>query len=135
LIELLVVISIVGILIAISIFGLQGAREASRDSRRKADAELLRSGLELYKSDCNGYPAALSSPLQGDGSTSTCLVSNVYIQVIPTDPTDPSRTYLYSSTGATYEICASLEAELGTTEICGGSSDCGETCNYKAISP
>ncbi|MCK4588676.1 prepilin-type N-terminal cleavage/methylation domain-containing protein, partial [Candidatus Woesebacteria bacterium] len=56
LIELLVVISIIGILLALSIFGLQGARKSARDSKRKADIELIRSGIEIYKADCNVYP-------------------------------------------------------------------------------
>ena len=60
LIELLVVISIIGILIAISIFGLSGARESARDARRKSDLELIRSGLELYKADCNTYPGSIT---------------------------------------------------------------------------
>ena len=135
LIELLVVISIIGILLALSIFGLQGAREGSRDAKRKADLELIRSGLEIYKADCNAYPigSSLPSSLVGDGSTSSCAVTNTYIQSVPIDPTDPSRNYRYSSIdGTTYEICASLEQ--GTDMIpCGGS--CGETCNYKVISP
>ncbi len=135
LIELLVVVSITAILLGISIFGLTGARRSSRDARRKADLELLRSGLEIYKADCNFYPAALSSPLIGDDSTSTCLSANTYINSIPVDPRDPLRTYIYSSSGLTYELCASLEGETSATENCGGSPNCGETCNYKAISP
>lgn len=134
LIELLVVISIIGILIALSIFGLQGARESSRDARRKADLELIRSGLELYKSDCNSYPLSLSSTLVGDDSSTSCSSSNTYIQSVPTDPAIPARTYLYYSAGTTYEICSSLEQETGTV-TCGSSSDCGESCNYKVTNP
>lgn len=134
LIELLVVISIIGIILALSIFGLQGARESSRDARRKADLELIRSGIELYKSDCNGYPTTLSSPLVGDDSTTACSSGNTYIQTVPTDPASPSRTYRYSSGGTTYEICASLEQGSGSVS-CGGSSDCGQTCNYKVTNP
>lgn len=138
LVELLVVISIVGVLMAVSIFGLQGARESSRNARRKADLELIRSGLELYRSDCNFYPIGSSLPasLVGDDSTSTCLSSNVYIQGVPDDPTSPARSYIYNSpSGFSYELCASLESDIETIETCGGSSNCGETCNYKAISP
>lgn len=134
LIELLVVISIIGILMAVSLFGLQGARESSRDAKRKADLELIRSGIELYRADCNQYPDSLASPLQGDNSSSSCADSNTYIEQVPTDPNDPTRTYLYSSTGTTYSICASLE-QGGSTVTCGGSSDCGETCNYKVTNP
>lgn len=134
LIELLVVISIIGILMAVSLFGLQGARESSRDAKRKADLELIRSGIELYKADCNGYPTTLVSPLVGDDSSGSCLSSNTYIQSVPSDPNDPSRSYKYSSAGTTYEICASLE-QGGTTVTCGGSIDCGDTCNYKVTNP
>ncbi len=138
LIELLVVISIIGILMAISIFGLQGARESSRDAKRKADLELIRSGIEIYKSDCDSYPvdvgSSLPSPLVGDGSKTTCAVANTYIKSVPSDPTDPTRTYIYISDGTDYEICASLEQGTDIT-TCGGNSNCGETCNYKVVSP
>src|SRR3990170_1677136 len=93
LIELLVVISIIGILIALSVFGLQGAREASRDAKRKADLELIRSGIEIYKSDCNSYPASLGAVLIGDDSNPSCDSGNTYIAQIPADPIDPSRSY------------------------------------------
>ncbi len=140
LIELLVVISIIGILIAVSVFGLQGARETSRDSRRKADLEQIRSGIEIYKSDCNVYPASLTagSALKGDGSVPACSLNNTYITAVPDDPTTPGRNYLYYSNGTIYEICASLEqVQSGGTELCGGSSTCGSgaPCNYKVINP
>ncbi len=139
LIELLVVISIIGILIALSIFGLMGARESSRDAKRKADLELIRSGLEIYKSDCNAYPApvnnAVSSPLVGSGSPATCAATNTYIASVPKDPIDPTRTYLYARpTTTTYELCAALEQGSGTV-TCGGSSNCGASCNYKVTNP
>jgi type II secretion system protein G len=135
LIELLVVVAITGILLALSIIGLKGARESSRDAKRKSDLELIRSGLELYRADCGEYPAgtALASPLVGDDSSSSCLSSNTYIADIPTDPL-PTRNYLYFSDGIIYEICSSLENGEGT-QTCGGSSDCGEVCNYKVTNP
>jgi type II secretion system protein G len=135
LVELLVVISIIGILLALSVFGIQGSREASRDAKRKADLELVRSGLEIYKSDCGDYPAALSSPLVGDGSPTSCAVANTYISSVPTDPSSPGRSYRYSRlTATTYEICTALEQGSGTV-TCGGSSNCGSTCNYKVTNP
>jgi len=136
LIELLVVISIIGVLVAVSIFGLSGARESARNAKRKSDLELVRSGLELYKADCSSYPLSLTfgSSLVGNDSSSTCLSSNTYISEIPEDPISSNRSYRYSSSGNTYEICASLEDETGSV-TCGGSSNCGTTCNYKAINP
>ncbi|MFZ5932784.1 MAG: type II secretion system protein [Patescibacteria group bacterium] len=138
LIELLVVIAIIGVLIGLSIFGLQGSRESSRDAKRKADIELIRSGIEIYKSDCGNYPVATYTtnwPAQivGDGSPSSCAVTNVYLTP-PTDPISPTRYYRYTSDGTTYELCAATEQGSGSL-TCGGSSDCGTTCNYKVVSP
>ena len=110
LIELLVVISIIGVLLAISLFGLQGARESSRDARRKADLEMIRGGLEIYKSDCNIYPASLGSSLVGSGSPTSCAAANTYISSVPSDPLSPARVYTYTRlTTSTYTLCATLE--------------------------
>jgi prepilin-type N-terminal cleavage/methylation domain-containing protein len=139
LIELLVVISIIGILIGLSIFGLQGAREASRDAKRKADLEEIRSGLELYKSDCNVYPLTgnvpSGSPLVGPTGSITGCLGNTYINLIPSDPVT-GRTYIYySADGLTYQLCASLEQGTGSV-TCGATSTCGTgTCNYKVTNP
>jgi type II secretion system protein G len=141
LIELLVVISIIGILVAVSVFGLAGARESSRDARRKADLELIRSGLELYKSDCNAYPTTavltypLPSSLVGSGTPTSCAVANTYISAIPTDPIPATKLYRYATTTGGYEICASLEQSDLATITCGGSSNCGTSCNYKVTNP
>lgn len=140
LIELLVVLAIIGIVMAISLFGIQGTRESSRDAKRKSDLQLIASGLELYKSDCNKYPSSLpaaGSPLHGDNSTSTCLASNTYISSIPSDSV-ATRIYLYSydSSTGTYGICASLEVSGGSTVACGATSTCGfSACNYKITNP
>lgn len=148
LVELLVVISIIGVLIGLSVFGLQGARQASRDSKRKADLESLRSGIEIYKSDCNAYPvsaggapsvvlATSGTSLAGSGTPTSCAVTNIYIAQIPQDPIYPNKTYLYASDGITYELCTSLEQDTSSPAVtCGGSSACGGgTCNYKVVNP
>ncbi len=135
LIELLVVISIMGVILALSIFGLQGANQSGRDTKRKADLSAIASSIEAYRSECNTYPLALSSPLVGTGAISSCPITNSYMTVIPTDPQAATHSYVYSSTGTTYELCASLE-NGGTTVTCGGSSNCGSaTCNYKIVNP
>ena len=136
LIELLVVIMIIGILVAISVFGIQGSREAARDARRKADLELIRSGLEIYKSDCGTYPAATyttnwPSTIVGTGTPAACATTNTYITP-PSDPTT-SRNYYYTSDGTTYSLCASLEqSSAGVPSGCGS---CGIACNYIVTNP
>lgn len=140
LIELLVVVSIMGILLALSIFGMQGARQASRDGRRKADLEQIRSGLEMYRSDCGVYPLALSgSSLTGSGSSGSCSVDNVYIAKIPTDPLSTQTSsipYAYSSTnGITYTLCSLLEQTPSYIDTSGCGSCGSSTCKYKVVNP
>ena len=136
LVELLVVISIIGILIALSVIGLFGARESSRDARRKADLEGIRSGLEIYKADCNDYPATLSTSLVGDGTPTTCAVANTYISSVPKDPIDPSRKYSYSRpTATTYTLCATLEQAPSPAMDITGCASCTVACNYKVTNP
>ncbi len=139
LIELLVVISIIGVLVAVSIFGLSSARESARDARRKSDLESIKAGLELYRADCNGYPAALpaaTSALVGTG-VGSCAAANTYISSVPSDPIAASRSYVYKVSGNGYMLCSSLEQqELTTISDCGASSLCGGSgCNYKITNP
>jgi general secretion pathway protein G len=140
LIELMVVLAIIGIVVALSIFGLQKARENTRDAKRKQDLESLRSAIELYKADYGYYPHVASSTtnsfepassgyikneLIGTGSTNS---ANVYISKIPLDPRDDGNSpvcstnhwgYYYSTnaTGTVYYLITNLE-NYGTTCTC-----------------
>lgn len=138
LIELLVVISILGILLALSIFGMQGARQASRDGKRKADLEQIRSGLEMYRSDCDKYPTSgltAGGVLKGSSDSGNCLVGNIYIGKIPGDPLTATNTYAYSSAdGSKYTLCAALEQIPSSPDIAGCGS-CTVACNYKVTNP
>lgn len=135
LIELLVVMTLIGLLVGISLFAMGGARESARDGSRKADLEAVRSALELYRADCDEYPASGSvtfgGQLQGDGGTG-CPSTNIYMDEVPQDPLS-GRNYYYSLAGSTYELCASLEDPPSSPDSCGGS--CGVACNYKVVNP
>lgn len=137
LIELLVVVAITGIIIGISLFGIQGARESARDARRKSDMEMIRSGLEIYKSDCNGYPPSLGTSLSGPETGPEGCVGNDYIESVPTDP-DTNRQYVYTQvSNYKYILCASLEQAPQIpvdTSNCPPSS-CGISCNYLINNP
>lgn len=143
LVEILVVISIIGILIAVSLFGIQGARVSARDAKRKADLEQIRAGLELYKADCNIYPAAtganlVPSPLSGSGSPTSCSVSNQYISLVPTDPITGNYYRYVRATTTTYEIWAYLEGgSTPATNCTTPAPSCGTsvTCNYCTENP
>jgi prepilin-type N-terminal cleavage/methylation domain-containing protein len=134
LIELLITIAIIGILVTISSFAFTQARQNSRDVRRKADLETIRSGLEMYRSDCGAYPSSLpSAGSQLTGSGGTCS-GNVYINSIPGDPIS-GRQYSYRRINNTsYELCTALESS--GSDSC-ASSNCGSgvSCNYKVVNP
>lgn len=140
LIEMLIVMGIISVLAAVSLFALEGSRESARDARRRADLETIRSGLELYRSDCGEYPIPSritpGSTLTGDG-TAGCPAANVYIQSIPGDPV-VGRNYAYLSVSPfrTYRICAGLESETGAITAC-SSANCGTgvTCSYTVTNP
>jgi general secretion pathway protein G len=136
LMELLIVIAIIGILVTLSGMTYTKVQEQSRDARRKADLELIKSGIEIYKADCNAYPGSLTvnTALVGSGTPTGCSASNTYINLVPADPKPTTRNYVYRTVGSGFEICASLE-ESGLDTINCGSSCGGSGCNYQVINP
>ena len=134
LIELLIVMAIISLLAAISIFALSGARETGRDAKRKADLETIRSALELYKADCGYYPSSL--PAGGTTFTGGSCNSNVYIEEMPEDTTT-DRNYSYDPSPNTnptsYTLCAALEGD--TTSVTGCASCGSSNCSYKTTNP
>ncbi|KKQ51100.1 hypothetical protein A2865_00055 [Candidatus Woesebacteria bacterium RIFCSPHIGHO2_01_FULL_39_17] len=132
-IELLIVMVIIAILAGLSIFAMSGARESARDARRKADLEQIRSGLEIYKADCNNYPASL--PAVGISLTASCPTANTYIQSMPADPST-NAGYCYNQlTGVTYELCTNLEDNPTSPSACAGCDSGSDTGDYKVKNP
>lgn len=127
-IELLIVISVLGLLIGTVAMNLPSQGRNARDNRRRVDIEQIRASLELYRTDqVNGnYPATLPE------------LSPIYLTTIPTDPLNPATPYTYAprdplgaacSTGGppgapfctTYQISTVLEVDgpysLGPQDI------------------
>lgn len=145
LIELLIVISIIGILVALSTFGLNNARQSSRDTKRKTDLETIRAGLEQYRADCDTYPlpkggspgsvlAVIGLSLVGDGSSTGCAATNTYISSMPTDPIG-SNYYEYYSNGTTYRLCATQETTSVIASGCTTGCGSGSVCSYRVNNP
>src|SRR5204862_7283501 len=90
-----VVISIIAILIAVSIFGVQGAFEGARDSKRKSDLKQYQTALESYANKNNGL-----FPVQGAGGTIRNLCNTLGLGALPAncteDPSSPAANYLYN---------------------------------------
>jgi general secretion pathway protein G len=133
LIELIVVVAIIGILTATTTFSYRATLVSSRDARRKADIENIRTALELYRSNNNIYPATASFSLDcASGGGLTDGAGNTYLSSKPRDPRCTSQTYYYTqlSSGADYTLGAMLEAP--DTSSCGDCSATAGTqaCNY-----
>ena len=116
LVELLVVISIIGILASIGLVAFTSAQARSRDAKRKSDLKQLSSALELFYSDYGRYPASGNGQIQAcpynaatgvgtlcswglgefrdiDGSGNT---KTTYFKVLPKDQVT-GHTYYYST--------------------------------------
>jgi len=124
LVELLVVSTIIALLATVGLVSYGTLSKQSRDSRRKADLQNIRSALEFYRADNDYYPNALTS-----------LVPSQYIKSVPDDP-QSGRNYKYCPTGVPsatdYALCASLEQGSDSVTCC-GANPCGSrvSCNYK----
>lgn len=110
LVELLVVISIIGILVSVVAVNSNIARRQSRDARRKADLQNVAGALELYRATYREYPDA--TPTGGRPAASTYADLKLALQGLTTDvPNDPStgQGYYYFSDGSRFVLDARLE--------------------------
>lgn len=137
LIEILIVISIIGLLASVVLVGLGGFRSRGRDTRRITDLTSLQNGLEVYYARNNNYPDSLSQ-----------LISVTYgITKLPKDPGNNSDYYYgYNSDRQRYVVAAKLEADSGDViynnsheiEISGFSGNpppsCSRTQKYYCVS-
>lgn len=115
LIELLVVLAIIGILAAMIIASLSGARARARDATRKSDLRQVKTALEMYFNDIEKYPTGVGVGTDWTTLTATLSASpTVYMSTVPKDPQDPDKTYSYvpvdlPTPGTAYYMCATLE--------------------------
>lgn len=135
LVELLVVISIIGILSSLSTISVNVARERARDAKRQADMSQLQLALYFYFDDNLRFPKTPSTgesnmQFQEDGSffvdylvpylngtCSTCTIK--YMSTVPLDPLNFDQfRYHYNSDGRTFVLSSYLE-EGGPKELIG----------------
>lgn len=119
LIEMLVVISLIGILAALAMVSFSSVQKQARDTTRKSDLKQYQTATESYASKNNGnYPVANPAQVTHSGSYCTALA----IGSCPRDPKSPTTDYRYVSNGVDYVIWASLESKTPTVYWVGCSN-------------
>lgn len=146
LVELLVVMSVLGVLIALVAGNFRSAQVRGRDAKRKSDLKQMSHSLELFYSDYGRYPAESSGQVSAcpfDPATSigtACTWGSgqfsdgktVYFKTMPDDPTT-NASYLYrivpGSSNQKFQLFARLENTndpeiITTTYSCGSIGLC-----------
>lgn len=150
LVELLVVVSIIGILVSAALLILNPFAQVQKgnDSKRKADLSQIQKALETHYHDLGRYPSSDSTyRIVWNGSALAWGASwSPYMSTLPKDPRSPQRNYVYyaTSNGQTYWLYANLErpndpqlcnsgnpcSSLTTNGIPTDSCGSGSTCNF-----
>lgn len=117
-VELLVVITIIGIIFAAAAVSFGAITVRSRDARRRSDLELIRQALEMCRSVVGYYP----DEIYGGSGISCSIDGPTTLAKVPNDPRpDGSKgclsEYTYTKTDATtYSLVSCLEAG-GTYQV------------------
>lgn len=107
LLELLVVISIIGILMAIGSVSFSTAQKKGRDSRRQGDLAAIQKAME----ECYALDNEYQTTIPWGGSLTCEDGTTITMQSVPQDPKDDSD-YIGSSLDTdSYKICADLEGD------------------------
>lgn len=144
LVELLVVISIIGILTMIGAVAYSGAQRKARDTQRKTELDALSKALIMYYNDNGVFPALDSSSFfsgtvltGGDDKKDT-----VYLAKMPEDPKEGTGDYIYvykydKDKGNQFNIFANLENKGDSQCVSPGYSvaGVGVTFCYGVSSP
>ncbi|MFH1822681.1 MAG: type II secretion system protein [Patescibacteria group bacterium] len=154
LIELMIVISIIGLITSIAVYAYNNARIKARDSKRVADITQIQKALDLYYLDYNTYPISgncgATSPNGGWCNSVQSLLNNHWIrngvsinlnEFLKYDPIDPKKntspnwtpinggTYFYfangyGGSGQWYMIVFGLESTNHGIDLIDGVTAC-----------
>ncbi|MES2749719.1 MAG: prepilin-type N-terminal cleavage/methylation domain-containing protein [Patescibacteria group bacterium] len=148
LVELMVAISIIGILSSIVYANFGEARKSSRDDIRKTSLKELQLAIEFYKAQNDRYPAAGCSVAAGSyaeaSASCTDYITGLVPDYIPALPRDPSSEntagqgfmYRTDASGDDYKLMVkdSVEVKFTTTgdEYANGTTDSNTYAVYSA---
>lgn len=127
LIEILIVISIIGMLTVALLPRFQGALASSRNTARKADLNQIATALAAYNGDMGKYPDKLEDLVGNNG----------YLKSLPKDPANKqicgSTSYAYKTQGDGYILAAYIEKQAGNPNVnfigdCPTENNGGQAC-------
>lgn len=101
LLELLVVISIIGILLALGVVAFTTAQRKGRDAKRRADIKALQDGFEQYYAENSG------------SYVDVCGAGTEYFPGGQPDDPMPDWSYICTTNATGYIVCAQLETGGG----------------------
>lgn len=150
LLELLVVVTILGILATVGFGQYQTSQMKARDGQRKSDLSNIARALEMYYNDYSQYPKDNGSGnmVIGEGGSAISLnwgagfetSDTIYMKVLPRDPRATSEgssdwDYCYMSSGGDdFKLYAKLENENDSDYYEYYSTDCGNDYTYVTTS-
>jgi type II secretion system protein G len=148
LIELMVVVTIMGILAAIVYANISGTSPKARDAERQADLRNLQIAIEQFKLKNGTYPDMGCTPgsdqisTEGDCTTYIADLAPAYISVLPKDTNRGSAAgygYVTNTDGTSYKVMAvgTVESETVTNthqmKSCDTTDICNNSCGIGAL--
>ncbi|OGE64353.1 hypothetical protein A3I48_03060 [Candidatus Daviesbacteria bacterium RIFCSPLOWO2_02_FULL_36_7] len=127
LVELLVTLSIIAVLMAISITSYDNLTKNARDGQRKSDLKQIQSALEQYYRDNTTYPSSL--PVSS---------WSPYLNQVPTEAVTGNPSYKYVSSTSITKHFYCLYAKMENTVNAGLIAGCPSSrrgYNYSVSSP
>lgn len=129
LVELLVVVSLIGVLSTLVLANLNSARERARDSQRKSDLRNIQTALRMYYNDASSYPLAAALPW---GAVWTGASGATYMNTLPKDPLSPTQDYVYTYVDSeNYTLSACLENKSDDKCVTVAAAVCASLCKYE----
>ena len=104
--ELLVTISIIGILVSVATVSFSSAQKKARDARSVQDIGMIQKSAELYYS-LNSFTYPLTTKFSAGEKWTAPDGTTVILESFPKPP--KSTQYYASSDGTTYCVCADVE--------------------------
>lgn len=109
LLELLVSISIIGVLISLAAVSYSSAQKKSRDAKRQGDLKAIQNAFEQYYSCSYTYPTAMPAAGSTFSLPSSCG-STTLLEKVPSDPkTGNAYPTGAAFTATSYKVCADTE--------------------------